>query len=338
MNWKTSWSYAQRRTTFTRWVNQRSFSYTIYNNLYGVAMRLKFSNWYGSKNCKIFCVKVVLNDREYMLKKDEKTYFSVSNQRDECSDILVVKVKPGEIKITVEFASEERPESGNTFPNGISMILQSLEVQCNFGNPSIAALFGDSIIHRRKWSDPLIERMYGRYPGKISIFDMSIDGSRLLNDSPKEADQTLGYKGVSRLRHDLLRLSGISHLVFALGLNDLSMPTESAEMKLTFESYVSCVEKIIEEVHGIGIKIIGLTICPRMINNTYTKEKNELRIQLNHWIMNIAGFDYREDVARLVANVDDLELAVEYDCGDGIHLNDKAGKKIANAFQDEIFF
>lgn len=336
MSWKTSWSYAQRGTNFTFW-EQASFAYTFRNNLYGTRCRLKYSNWYGSTVCDVASVRLTLGEKIYIMRKDGKAAFLVSNETDCYSDVLCAQIKPCEVKVEMEFVSSKRPESGNTFRPGIVMILQSFEVLCE-EQVTVAALFGDSITHWGNWSKPLIDRMYGLYPGKLAVFEVAVNGSRLLNGSPCSQLNCLGYDGRLRFEHDVLGLEGISACVFAMGLNDLALQEEEGNLPLTFETYTACVIELIRKAHERDVKVIGLTICPRAIDQEYTETRNELRKRINAWIMKQAPFDRCIDVARLVTNETDTALAGKFDCGDGVHINEAAGEEIAGAFENNIFF
>lgn len=337
MEWKTSWSYAQRGTYFTAW-DQTSFSYTFRNNLCGTAFRLKYSNWYGKKACNISSVKLTMCGKEYFMFCKENQDFCVYPNHDIYSDEIAERIEPCDVFLTVEFADQKRPESGNTFLPGVVMIVQALEVMCE-NHTDVVALFGDSITHWGYWSTPLINRVYEqRKGGGIAVFETAINGSRLLNGSPKSQLDGLGYCAQRRFAHDILEAKGVTCCVFALGLNDLSMPEEDGEVHLTLETYSECTEKIILRAHEQNIRMVGLTICPRLFDEVYTKEKNILRQDINQWILNEASFDAVLDIATIVANKDHTMLAPEYDCGDGVHISEAAGQKIAAAFTDEILF
>ena len=339
MAWKTGWSYAQRGTSFTFW-KQKGFTYTFYNNLCGSACRLKYSNWYGTLPCEVALVKLYLQGREYTLYQCGENGFLVQPDRDIYSDILEVGIMPGKVTVEMEFASSRRPESGNTFRPGVAMILQSFEVLCEDTSGAdicVAALFGDSITHWGNWSGPLVAGMYADHPGNLAIFEVAVNGSRLLNGSPSDQLNGLGYKGITRFEHDVLKQEGISCCTFALGLNDLATMEETGDVPLTFETYVSCATEIIRKAHEKKVGIIGLTICPRIIGGAYTEAKNILRKQINGWIMKEAPFDRSVDVAALVANETDTGLKAEYDCGDGVHINEAAGRRIAAAFTADMF-
>lgn len=338
MAWKTAWSYAQRGTSFTHW-EQKGFTYTFYNNLRGMACRLKYSNWYGTIPCEVASVKLHLREQEYVLYQNGREGFQVPPDQDTYSDRLDAGILPGQVTVTMEFASSRRPESGNTFRPGVAMILQSFEVLCedhSLTDISVVALFGDSITHWGNWADPLIARMYEEYPRELSIFEVAVNGSRLLNGSPADQINGLGYDGITRFAHDVLGQEGISCCTFALGLNDLATIEEAGDVPLTFETYVSSATEIIRQAHEKNVRILGLTICPRVIDGIYTEAKNALRRQINEWILKEAPFDDSIDVAALVANETDIGLKAEYDCGDGVHINETAGERIAAAFTADM--
>ncbi len=339
MAWKTGWSYAQRGTNFTYW-EQTGFTYTFYNNLRGMACRLKYSNWYGMLPCEVASVKLYLRGQEHVLHQNGREGFLVTPDREIYSDILEAGIMPGQVTVEMEFASSRRPESGNTFRPGVAMIMQSFEVYCEDISATdicVAALFGDSITHWGNWTGPLIAGMYAKYSGNLSIFEVAVNGARLLNGSPADQMNGLGYSGITRFEHDVLGQKGISCCTFALGLNDLAITEEAGDVPLTFDTYVSCVMEIIRKAHEKNVRIIGLTICPRAIEGAYTEAKNVLRRQINRWIMEDAPFDDSIDVAALVANETDTGLKAEYDCGDGVHINEAAGERIAAAFTAEMF-
>lgn len=282
--WVTAWSYAQRRTSFTRWENQDSFEIEIPNNISGYGIKLKFSNWYGTRSVGIKCTDIYLGGHKYPIFVNESREFSLTPKEDTYSEPVFLDIVAGEsIKISVVFINKDRPESGNTFQNGISMVLQSVLIAAT-DKVDVIAFFGDSIAHRERWTKPLIEKWYRRYPGKLAAFEISVDGSRLLNDSPAKEDQTLGFRAVKRFQHDVLENAGINYLVFALGLNDLSME-EKGENVLTLETYKKEVQEIVNAAHTKGIKIVGLTITPRVRDKFYTDEKNCLRREINQWIL-----------------------------------------------------
>lgn len=333
--WKTTWGCAHRATCFTRW-DQDSFSYTIRNNLYGTAVRLRYSNWYGVNSCDIKSVSLLINDVECQITTGGRNAFRIEGgaEGDIYSDAKEINITPGFITVTVAFPNHNRPESGQTFmtPPGIVMILQSIEILCE-NEPKIVAVLGDSIAHWGKWIEPLTRKLYSEMSGEIALFEMAINGSRLLNGSPRELRSTLGYDAMTRLKHDILPTAGLTKCVFALGLNDLCTAEERGNIPLTLDSYKKQVSVICNLLKDRKIQVVGLTILPRKIDETYTEERNDLRIKINEWIVNEAPFDAVADVASAVKNDQDTALKAEYAWEDECHISEKGGEVLASVIK-----
>lgn len=338
-NWKTTWACAHRATWFTQW-DQDSFSYTVKNNLYGSSIRLSYSNWYGEDDCYISKVLVEHNGKTAIIQKNGKNDFVIKAKEmsNIYSDAYDMNVVPGDIKFTVKFADKKRPQSGQTFmtPPGVVMIVQAIEVLCD-EEPEIVAVLGDSIAHWGKWTGPVIEQLYKQKVGKIAFFEMAINGSRLLNGSPKQLRNSWGYCADWRVKHDIFCTSGVTTCIFALGLNDLCIEEAEDDHLLTLETYQEKVGKLCNWFRQKGIKIIGLTICPRVIDEIYTSERNELRKLINNWIMESGVFDKIVDVASVVKNGTDNALYPQYAWEDQCHINEYGGVQIAKKIMEELF-
>ncbi len=338
--WITIWSYAQRKTTFTRWENQNSFEIRFKNNIEGTKVRIRFSNWYGVHDTGIKSVYMLYEGRRYVTKCNNEERFRVFPDSDLTSDYIEIHVVPGtNIGVVVEFESFIRPDSGNTFDGCIAMILQSVDVYTD-SKVSGVAFFGDSITHRRKWTEPLIDMWYEKYRGMIVAYEVSIDGSRLLKDSPKECDNTLGFSARARFSHDILKNNGITHIFFELGLNDLSL--EDIDNTLSVDNLIKEMKEIVNMAHEHNIMVIGMTITPRREDHIYDYKRNNMRKKVNEIILNGHIFDKVIDISGLLGNEDDTQLSPEYGCEDGVHLNNKAGeflsKYIYNNISEDILF
>lgn len=338
MTWKTAWACAHRATCFTQW-NQNSFSYTVRNNLHGTAIRLSFSNWYGFNKCEIKSVVITNNNIEHViLVKGMKTFcVEPKGFANIYSDSCYFPVVPGKIKITVVFEKSDLPGSGQTFmtPPGVVMILQSVEVLSD-KNPKVVTVLGDSIAHWGKWTDKVQCSLYEKYPGKLSFFEMSINGSRLLNNSPKQWKNCWGYKAIDRLEHDIFQLSGLTHCIFGLGLNDLCIEETLEDVKLSLDTYIGAAIRIYEKLRQNHVFVIAVTILPRIYDEVYDSGRNELRKQINRWLIEDSPFDLVIDLASVVRNQSDNKLQERYEYEDGCHINDLAGEEIARIVCDRL--
>lgn len=120
---------------------------------------------------------------------------------------------------------------------------------------------------------------------------------------------------VERLDRDVLSRSGISHVVFFEGTNDLASGLVNADQLITGMT------DIINRVHAKGLKIIGATIIPRS-NATWTPQMTAYRHQVNDWIRHDAKFDHVfdfDEVMKDATNPDIMDPILEF--GDHIHPN-----------------
>jgi lysophospholipase L1-like esterase len=120
---------------------------------------------------------------------------------------------------------------------------------------------------------------------------------------------------VERLDRDVLSRSGISHVVFFEGTNDLNSGLVNADQ------LIAGIADIIQRVKARNVKIIGATIIPRS-SAAWTPQETVYRHQVNDWILHHAGFDAVLDfdkVMRDPTNPDIMNPILEF--GDHTHPN-----------------
>lgn len=337
----TTWSYAQRSTAYTYWEKQNNFKIIVPNNLYGSAIRLKYSNVYNSKVVPIKCVRLQILDSE----GDELKQFIVSKNcnlpfgQDAYSNVVEMNVTPGmRLKVDMCFATYDNPLTGNTFDGYLAMVLQSIEILTR-EKVSVLACFGDSLTHHGMWTTPLFQHLYNEFPGKIAGFEVGINGNRLLQDS-LDYQNTLGISGVKRFNHDILELFGLTHVIIALGINDIGLPgTEKTSISEfpELEDMKRAYEDMALELRNMGIKAIAATITPRNWNCSYIQRRENLRLKFNDWILNTNVFDKVFDFSSVLAEDGRSGLKRTYDSGDGIHITDVGGKKLQEAINIDCF-
>lgn len=339
--WSTVWSYAQRSTEYTRWEKQNHFKINVRSNLYGSAIRLKYSNMYNRERIavkEVFLCAVNLQKYENNLVRISEA-FDISYKESKYSGIFSCDVTPDTtLEIQMVFATYKNPLTGNTFNGYLAMVLQSVEVLTD-ENPVTLACFGDSITHQGMWTEPMIRRLYQRYPGKVTAFEVGINGNRLLRDSPEYAN-TLGVSGLHRFEHDVLDICGITHVIVALGINDIGLPgnekTSLAEFP-AFEDMKKAYVQIAEMLKKRGIYSIAATITPRIWEGDFVAKREYLRMKINDWLINTRRFDCVLDFSSCLSRGGAGGLKEEYDSGDGIHINDKAGLKLQELINIKAF-
>jgi lysophospholipase L1-like esterase len=120
---------------------------------------------------------------------------------------------------------------------------------------------------------------------------------------------------VERLDRDVLSRSGITHVVFFEGTNDINSGLVNAEQ------LIAGMTEIIQRVKARGLKIIGATIIPRS-SATWTPLKTEYRNQVNDWIRHHADFDAVIDFDEVVRDPTNPDIMNPiFDLGDHTHPN-----------------
>lgn len=326
--WVTAWACAHRATSFTRW-NQRSFKYTIKNNFYGDAIRCSFSNWYGINDCFVESVWIETNGKRMPLFCNGKSSFVIKGgEYRQYTDLCKCVISPGEVRVEVVFSGADRPESGQTFKygyGGVVMMLQALEVRTE-SDVKVMTVFGDSIAHWGFWTEPFKEAIYEKYYGKVSFFEMGIDGNRLLNGSPSHELNTWGYSGIDRFEHDILDICGLTECIFSLGRNDLALPTEDKDEAFSFQKYIEIVENMISKLHKKSVRVTGLTMLPIQNDEIFDEERSRIRKKINEWILKDALFDEVIDINKKLGNVRDDGIIQQYVWEDSFHINQLGGK------------
>ncbi len=162
-----------------------------------------------------------------------------------------------------------------------------------------------------RWHDIAFLRMLLGATGESrkAIVNEGINGNTVTVTSTQASPAA-----VQRLDRDVLARSGVSHVVFFEGSNDLARGLDT-------EQLIDGMTEIINRVHAARIKIIGATIIPRSDAN-WTAQMTTNRHQVNDWILHTASFDRVIDFDQVMkdpVNRDILNPILEF--GDHIHPN-----------------
>jgi len=207
----------------------------------------------------------------------------------------------------------------------------------------------------RRWPDVLAERLQKRSGApEVGVLNEGIIGNRLLNDSPRQANNpfgpVLGQAGVTRFERDVLDQSGVKYLLMCLGVNDILFPefpfTPPGET-VTPGDIVAGYRRIITRARKKGIRIIGTTIPPfegatfsaAGLNLTfYTPERERQRQAVNEWIRRGAAFDAVVDFDEVLRDPDQpTRLLPAYAAADHLHVNDAGNVAQGNAIPLQLF-
>ncbi|MEG1641117.1 MAG: GDSL-type esterase/lipase family protein, partial [Ruthenibacterium sp.] len=207
--------------------------------------------------------------------------------------------------------------------------------------PRVLATFGDSIMQQGAWVTPFTKALYAKYKGEISVCNLGIGGNRLLHESPPLNKGFYGHAGMARYRYDLLPLNGLTHVILALGTNDIGLPGKDAvpeDELITVQDYSTALTTLVEDLRRQDVqKIFGALLLPREINHVYTEEREQLRLAINEWIRTSKLFDAVLNLGAPIADTDGIGMKKEFSMPDGLHPNKAGGKAIADAIDLTLF-
>ena len=130
----------------------------------------------------------------------------------------------------------------------------------------------------------------------------------------------------------VVRPSGV---IIEGGVNDIVQSATMVELEQT-------VETLLTKAQAKGLKVIIMTVSPFMNNQTWKSEREIVRTDYNSWLIdraasdpNIAIYDAALPASSggLANDSNILELAPQFDSGDGLHPNVDGGRQLANHFK-----
>jgi lysophospholipase L1-like esterase len=196
---------------------------------------------------------------------------------------------------------------------------------------AIAVAFGDSwfegvgsTIGANNRSVDLLNRRLGRG----WVVNQGIAGNRLLQDE-------VGEHALARFDRDVLSAPGVTHVLVHFGINDLGLPGMIGQPPATSDALIDGFKELARRGHEAGLKVLVATIgtfAGAVYPGVSSPEGIAARREVNDWIRTTDTFHVVFDVARAVEDPEALDrIHPDLDSGDGMHLNDKGARAMANA-------
>jgi len=144
----------------------------------------------------------------------------------------------------------------------------------------VVCAFGDSITDgthttfngNDRWANVLSRRLHNAYGNRVSVVNEAIGGNRVIN--PVVANAASGPAAVDRLDRDVLGLSGLTHVIWLEGINDLGAgygaaanPVENPVIH-TPANIIAGYQNVVARLHARGIKVYAGTVVSALgLNN-----------------------------------------------------------------------
>ena len=205
------------------------------------------------------------------------------------------------------------------------------------------AILGDSVTDgsrstpdtNSRWPDRLAERLAGVAGNHgMGVLNLGVVGNRLLND-------IIGPNGLARYERDVLAQGGVTHVIVALGNNDILFVFSPADV-VSVDQIVAGHRQLIRRARARGLKVYGATLTPFGGFPFASAAKESQRQAVNHWIRTSGEYDTVIDFDAVLRDPNDptrlrSDDAISYDSGDHLHPNDAGYQAMANAIDLALF-
>ncbi len=354
-DWVAAWGMAHCNIGhFSPSYKDSTMRLSLFNNLQGTALRVRFCNKEGRKDMVIR--RAVIEGLQLAFNGNASA--TLAPGAEICSDPVETTVE-ADTYLTISVAFSGEVISGNSISSTVQCSKKgdfttaaqftpkspslnarifgmekpiggicSVEVLCE--NAKAIVCFGDSITQQSKWTEPLAYHLAAQYPGRVSLVNMAIGGNRLLYGPMKLLGTMHGQAGKERFLHDVLSVAGVSTVLLTIGTNDLGFFSEETNPEyVTAEQLIAEYTTLISQCRAQNLKVFGATILPRGGLDNFKDNQEKERQAFNKWILSCGLFDtvFDFDAAVRDAGHPDI-MQFSYDSGDHLHPSAQGGMRL----------
>jgi lysophospholipase L1-like esterase len=203
--------------------------------------------------------------------------------------------------------------------------------------PNVVVCFGDSITDGNgstadanlRYPDQLsrLALASNSLGPELSVVNAGIGGNRWLHDG-------LGDAARGRFATDALRVSGVSHVIILLGINDISFSVFSSAEEVSAQDIIAATTDAVRAAKACHLKVFLGTLLPFGGSLYYTAAGETKRGAVNTWIRSNGVADGFFEFDELLRDATDCtKYAASYDSGDHLHPNDAGYAVMAKAVE-----
>lgn len=205
----------------------------------------------------------------------------------------------------------------------------------------VVVAFGDSITDgaqstvgaNHRWPNFFDDRMQAAAGsvGGVSVVNAGISGNRWLHD-------LVGPAGQTRFARDVIGVSGATHAVIFLGINDIGFATPLPAQAVTSDQIIAAIGAAIAQAKSRQMKVFLATLMPYEGSANYSASGEAERQAVNAYIRSASGVDGVIDFDKVMQDPSNpASLLPAYNSGDHIHPNDAGYQAMANAINLSLF-
>jgi lysophospholipase L1-like esterase len=198
----------------------------------------------------------------------------------------------------------------------------------------VVVAFGDSTTDgfastadaARRYPNLVDNRLKAAGFARTGVVNAGIGGNRWIYDFA-------GPSGNSRFDRDVLGVSGVTHAIIMMGLNDIGFSVDPVPaQEVSAQQIIAAIDAAVNKAKARGIKVLLGTLLPYR-GAAYFSEAGEVKRQaVNAWIRANTSVDAVVDFEAAVRNPGDpSSMNPAYDSGDHLHPNDAGYAAMAAA-------
>ena len=195
-----------------------------------------------------------------------------------------------------------------------------------FGD-SITDGYGSTFDANRRWPNDLDNRVQAAVgePGRVSVVNAAIAGNRWIYDG-------VGPAAVTRFAHDVAGVSGATHVMILLGINDIGLGLLYPPQNVSADQIIAAMQATIAQAKARRIKIYLATLTPYNGASYYDAAGELKREAINAFVRSANGADGVLDFDQIVRDpANPTTLLPAFDSGDHLHPNDAGYQAMADS-------
>ncbi|SOE91828.1 Lysophospholipase L1 [Burkholderia sp. D7] len=200
--------------------------------------------------------------------------------------------------------------------------------------------FGDSITDgaastvsaNHRWPNLFDDRVQAAASsiGRASVVNAGIAGNRWLNE-------VVGAAGQGRFSRDVLALSGVTHVVILLGINDIGFGKLNASQTVSADQVTGAISAATAQAKAKGLKVFLATLLPYQGALYFDPTGETKRQAVNAFVRSAPGIDGVIDFDKIMQDPSNPSAMLPaYDSGDHLHPNDAGYLAMANSIDLKI--
>ncbi|WCM91281.1 SGNH/GDSL hydrolase family protein [Acidovorax sp. NCPPB 2350] len=247
----------------------------------------------------------------------------------------------GNVAQAVDVVPSDPPTTSYYWISGIDVRNTSARGTIVTFGDSITDGFASTLDGSRRYPDALARRVAAdpSLPG-FSVANAGISGNRILHDGA-------GPRGSGRFDRDVLQVSGATHVIVLIGINDIGFSNLVPAEAVSADEVIAGLAGLVQRARAARLKVYLGTLLPfdhalgpdGQPSPYYDPAGDAKRARVNAWVR--SGASQADGVIDFDAALRDpnapSRLRAAYDSGDHLHPNDTGYQAMADAIDLSLF-